>query len=152
MTVSPLDSELYGGLLSDGEVAALFSDAAQLSAMLRVEAALARVQGRLGVIPKEAAERISEVAESFAPEPASLAAATAEAGIPVPALVAALRDAIGDPAANHVHWGATSQDIIDTGLVLRLRTALEILEQRLAALTESLAVLSLSTSPVSMMS
>ena len=140
MTVSPLDSELYGGLLSDG-VAALFSDAAQLSAMLRVEAALARVQGRLGVIPKEAAERISEVAESFAPEPASLAAATTEAGIPVPALVAALRDAIGDPAANHVHWGATSQDIIDTGLVLRLRTALEILEQRLAALTESLAVL-----------
>lgn len=141
MTVSPLDSELYGGLLSDGEVAALFSDAAQLNAMLRVEAALARVQGRLGVIPKAAAARISKVAESFAPEPASLAAATAEAGIPIPALVAALREAIGDPAANHLHWGATSQDIIDTALVLRLRTALEILEQRLIALSQSLAAL-----------
>ncbi len=141
MSVTPLDSALYGELLSDAEVASQLDDAAQLCAMLRVEAALARVQGRLGVIPSAAAERISEVAESFAPEPASLAAATAEAGIPVPALVAALCDAIGDPAANHVHWGATSQDIIDTGLVLRLRTALEILEQRLAALTESLAAL-----------
>ena len=141
MTVSPLDSELFGGLLSDGEVAALFSDAAQLSAMLRVEAALARVQGRLGVIPSAAAERISEVAESFVPDPASLAAATAEAGIPVPALVAALREAIGDPAAHHVHWGATSQDIIDTGLVLRLRTALEGLEQRLTTLAQALAAL-----------
>ncbi len=141
MSVTPFDSALYGGLLSDPEVAAELDDAAQLRTMLRVEAALARVQGRLDVIPEAAADRISGVAESFVPDPASLAAATAEAGIPIPALVAALRDAIGGPAAHHVHWGATSQDIIDTALVLRLRSVLDILERRLIALSQSLAVL-----------
>ena len=139
MTVTPFDSALQGALLSDAEVAARLDDAAQLRSMLRFEAALARVQGRLGVIPKAAASRISEVAESFAPDPASLAEATARDGIPVPALIAALRAAVGGLAADHLHWGATSQDVIDTALVLRLAPVLEILDRRLANLARSLA-------------
>ncbi|MDJ0944802.1 MAG: 3-carboxy-cis,cis-muconate cycloisomerase [Kiloniellales bacterium] len=141
MSVTPLDSALYGALLSDAEVAARLDDAAQLRSMLEFEAALARVQGRLGVIPADAAARISKVAESFAPHPADLAEATARDGIPVPALVAALRAAVGAPAAQHLHWGATSQDVIDTALVLRLKPVLEILDQRLANLTQTLAAL-----------
>ncbi len=139
MTVTPFDSALHGALLSDAEVAARLDDAAQLRTMLQFEAALARVQGRLGVIPAEAAARISEVAESFAPDPAGLAEATARDGIPVPALVAALRAAVGGPAADHLHWGATSQDVIDTALVLRLKPLLEAFDKRLAALAQSLA-------------
>ena len=141
MTVSLFDSELYGGLFSDREIVALLDDRARLRAMLDVEAALARVQGRLGVIPPEAAARIAEVAELLDLNPAALAAGTASAGIPIPALVAALREAVGAEAGPYVHWGATSQDIMDTGLVLRLRDLLDRLDRRLAGVIQSLAAL-----------
>lgn len=142
MTVSPLDSALYAGLFADSEVAAPFSDEAELRALLRVEAALARVQGRLGIIPAQAAEKIAKTAEAFAPEPKSLAEGIAADGIPIPALVAALRESVGEgEAASYVHWGATSQDIIDTALVLRLQTALGLLEARLADVAAALAAL-----------
>ena len=142
MSVSPFDSALHGGLFADPELATLFSDAAELRALLEVEAALARVEGRLGIIPAEAAEKISAAAARFAPEPGALAAGTANAGIPIPALVAALRAAVGDDeAAGFVHWGATSQDIIDSGLVLRLREAIVLLEARLERLAQGLAAL-----------
>ncbi|MEE9210986.1 MAG: 3-carboxy-cis,cis-muconate cycloisomerase, partial [Kiloniellales bacterium] len=141
MTVSLFDSELYGGLFSDREIAALLDDRARLRAMLDVEAALARVQGRLGVIPPAAATRIAEVAESLEIDPAALAPGTAGAGVPVPALVAAPREAVGAEAGPYVHWGATSQDIMDTGLVLRLRDLLDRLDRRLAGLIQSLAAL-----------
>ena len=76
MTVSLFDSELYGDLFSDREIVALLDDRARLRAMLEVEAALARVQGRLGVIPAAAATRIAEVAESLELDPAALAPGT----------------------------------------------------------------------------
>jgi 3-carboxy-cis,cis-muconate cycloisomerase len=141
MTVSLFDSELYGGLFSDREIAGLLDDRARLRAMVAVEGALARVQGRLGVIPPAAAARIAVVAETLELDPAALAAGTASAGVPIPALVAALRRAAGAEAGPYVHWGATSQDIMDTGLVLRLRELLELLDGRLAGIVENLAAL-----------
>ncbi len=141
MTVSLFDSELYGDLFSDREIVALLDDRARLRAMLEVEAALARVQGRLGVIPAAAATRIAEVAESLELDPAALASRTASAGVPVPALVASLRAAVGAEAGAYVHWGATSQDIMDSGLVLRLRAVLDALDGRLAGAIETLAAL-----------
>ena len=142
MTVSLFDSELYSGLFSDREIVALLDDRARLRAMLEVEAALARVQGRLGVIPAAAAARIAEVAAGpLELDPADLAPGTASTGIPVPALVAALRAAVGAEAGAYVHWGATSQDIMDSGLVLRLRSVLDALDGRLAGAIEKLAAL-----------
>jgi 3-carboxy-cis,cis-muconate cycloisomerase len=141
MSVTPFDSTLFGPLLSDVELAALLDDRAQLRAMLTFEAALARAEGRCGVIPEEAAERIAEVADRLEVDPASLAEGTARDGIPVPALVAALRKAVGGDAANFVHWGATTQDVMDTGLVLRLEQILDLLETRLDVLGEALAAL-----------
>jgi 3-carboxy-cis,cis-muconate cycloisomerase len=141
MTVSPLDSALYGALLSDAETAVLFDARAEIRAMLAVEAALARAEAKLGVIPAEAGERIARTAERLEIEPATLAAGTASAGVPVPALVEALRRAVGGEAAAYLHWGATSQDIVDSALLLRLRSAMEIYERRLAALIEQLAAL-----------
>jgi 3-carboxy-cis,cis-muconate cycloisomerase len=89
------------------------------------------------------ASAIVATAGALDPDPAALAAKTAEDGVPVPALVAALRQAVaasaGEEAAQAVHWGATSQDILDTGLVLRLRRVIAILETRLAALIQALA-------------
>ena len=135
----PSNSILFGGLLSDGEIAPLFDDAEQLRRMLRVEAALARVEGRLGVIPAGAAETIAHAAERLRPDPAKLATATASDGVPVPALVAALREAVPAEARGFVHWGATSQDIVDTALVLAIKEALLVLEGRLRSLSDALA-------------
>ena len=141
MTVSPFDSAIHGALFADPETAAGFSDAAQVRAMLEVEAALARVQGRLGVIPADAARRIAAAAAELSFDPAALGPGTASAGVPVPALVAALRDGLDCEAAHYLHWGATSQDIVDSGLVLRLRGVLDHLEARLTALIDQLAAL-----------
>jgi 3-carboxy-cis,cis-muconate cycloisomerase len=125
--------------LSDDELAAHFSDAAEVRAMLCVEAALATAEARVGVIPTPAAERIARAAVEARITPESLGEGTAGAGVPVPALVAALRAALDDEAAPYVHWGATSQDIVDSGLVLRLRSAVVILEARMTALIARLA-------------
>ncbi|GAB4394078.1 MAG: 3-carboxy-cis,cis-muconate cycloisomerase [Kiloniellaceae bacterium] len=145
MSLLPFDSPLLGPLLSDPETAALLDDRAQVKAMLAFEAALARAEGRSGVIPEGAAAEIAEVAGVVEIAPESLAEGTAQDGIPVPALVAALRRAVaeaaGGEAAAYVHWGATTQDVMDTGLVLRLRGILDIFQRRLAALGDRLAAL-----------
>jgi len=141
MSLTPFDSAFLGPLLSDAEVAALLDDAAQIGAMLRFEAALARAEGRCGVIPEDAAARIAAVAEALDLDPAALAEGTARDGIPVPALVAALRQVIGGDAAAYVHWGATTQDVMDSGLVLRLRAILDIFDKRLAGIGAQLATL-----------
>jgi 3-carboxy-cis,cis-muconate cycloisomerase len=108
--------------------------------MIRVEAALAGVQGELGVIPRASAEQISRHLAQLQIDPASLAAGTGIDGIPVPALVSALRAAMAAPDhSRYLHWGATSQDIMDTGLVLRLRTVCGIVDARLRLLLSALA-------------
>lgn len=129
---------LTDGLFGDAELGAVLDARAQLAAMLQAEAALARAQGALGVIPKGAAAAISDCAEALIVEPGSLIQATATAGIAAQALVGALKSACGDHAP-WAHFGATSQDIQDTGLVLQLRTALAIIEARLTALDATLA-------------
>jgi 3-carboxy-cis,cis-muconate cycloisomerase len=134
-----LGTGIFGALLTDAEAATILGDAAQALAMVRVERALAEVEGRLGVIDPAAAAAITAGLATFEPDLAALARGTAEAGVPVPALVTELRCAVGGEAAGFVHWGATSQDIVDTALVLQLREALSLLETRLARLIDALA-------------
>ncbi|MEL6889300.1 MAG: lyase family protein [Pseudomonadota bacterium] len=132
MAASVFASALYGGLFPTGDVGRLWSDAAEVRAMLLVEGALARAQGGLGVIPEISSAFIHRAAMEVQIDPAALATATGRNGVAVPALVAAFRKAMEAPEhANYVHWGATSQDIIDTGLMLRLRQTLAVLEARL---------------------
>lgn len=140
MPASPLDSAIYRDLFGDAEVARLFSDTAEIRAMLLVEGALAEVQGELGLIPETAAKAIHRAAMELQIDPGALAAETGRNAVPVPALVAAFRTEMKAPEhAQYVHWGATSQDIMDTGLVLRLRKVLEIGEARLDATLTGLA-------------
>lgn len=131
---SPLHGELYG----DPEIAGHFTAEAEIAAILRFEGALALAEARLGIIPEKAGPAIDGALLDVAIAPESLAAATARAGVPVPALVSALRERIGPPFGDFVHWGATSQDAVDTGLVLRLRPVLDILDGRLCKLTDIL--------------
>lgn len=140
MTASPFDSPLYGRLFDTGECGRLFSDTAVVRAMLLVEGALAKVQGRMGLIPDLSAAAIHRASLEIQIDPGALAEATGSNGVPVPGLVAAFREEMKAPEhAQYVHWGATSQDIIDTGLMLRLRQALALAETDLRALLATLA-------------
>ena len=140
VATSPFDSDIYRDLLRDAEVGELFTDAAVVRAMMRVEGALAKVQGGLGLIPAASAAAVDRAMRALQVDPSSLAAGTRAAGIPAPALVDALRAALQAPEhARYLHWGATSQDIMDTGLVLRLRGVCDIVEDRLTQLLRALA-------------
>lgn len=139
MAVTPFDSRILGPLFADPEIAALFTDEAELAALIDVERALARVEGRQGVIPADAAAEIDRRLDGAEVDPASLASGTRSAGVPLPGLVKDLKAIVGGEAAQFVHWGATSQDIVDTALVVRLGTALDLLEARLDTLIACLA-------------
>ena len=132
MTISAFDHPLLGALLGDEEVAASFSLDADLAAMLAFEAALAEAQASLGLVPTEAARHIAEVCASFSPDRAGLAAGVARDGVVAPALVAQLRAAVGEPHGKHLHRGATSQDVIDTSLTIRLKSICALFDRRLA--------------------
>lgn len=139
MSVSPFDSVLLAGLLGDAEIGPFFSDEAAIAAMIRVECALARAGARAGILPREAAGAIEAGLAGWAPAPADLAAGTARAGVPVPPLLAAARARLSPEAAHWLHWGATSQDIVDTALALRLAPVLDILASRLDRLEGALS-------------
>lgn len=128
------DHPFLSGLFGDREAATLFEASADIRAMLRFEAALAVAQAKLGLIPAVAASHIAAVAETFAPDIGALAAGTARDGVVIPELVRQLREAVGNEHAREVHLGATSQDVIDTSLVLRLKEFCRLLDTRLAGL------------------
>ena len=132
MPATPLDSALYRELLGDRQVAQLFTDSAEIRAMLLVEGALAKAQGAAGLIPEVSAHAIHRASLEAEIDPVELAAATGTNAVPIPALVSAFRDAMDAPEhAQYIHWGATSQDIMDTAMTLRLRQALAIFEDRI---------------------
>jgi 3-carboxy-cis,cis-muconate cycloisomerase len=141
MAVTPLDSTLFGPLLSDPELAEIFSDRRLVAEMIAVERALARAEGKVGAISAAAAAAIDAALAEAAVDPSTLGAGTAADGVPVPALVKALRAEVDGAAADWVHWGATSQDILDTASVRQLAAALVVLAPRLDAAIAMLASL-----------
>jgi 3-carboxy-cis,cis-muconate cycloisomerase len=112
---------------------------ALLQRMLDTEAALARAQARLGIIPAEAAQAITEAADASRLDLPALAAATRTTGYPVVGLVKQLSALAGPEPGRWTHWGATTQDILDTGLVLQCRDALALVAQDLDATIAALA-------------
>jgi len=114
---------LLGGVLARGDVAACLDDVAWLRALLDVEAALARAQAAVGLLTPEAAEAITGACERDEYDLESLGDAAASAGNPVVPLVAEIRSRAG-AAAGSVHRGATSQDVLDTAVMLLARDAL----------------------------
>ncbi len=135
----PAPGYLTQPIFGDQGIAACFRDAAMTAAMLRVEAALATAQAQVGVIPQAAAKEIAARATTLdVPSPA-LAQGVAKSGVPVPALVAHLKQALSAQSADWVHFGATSQDIVDTASTLCFGAALDQIAPALAALIDSLA-------------
>lgn len=141
MSFSPLDSRLYGPLFATPALSELLSDQAQVRRMVQVEVALARVQADLGLIPQEAATEIGQAGGQFEPDWGHLRAGLANDGVPVVALLEQLRRNLGAAGQTYLHWGATTQDIVDTALILVLREALEDIEADLKRLIAALAAL-----------
>jgi len=141
LSVSPFDHPLLSGLLGDAEVAACFSLEAELAEMLAFERALARAEAEEGLIPTQAADAIEGSLAAFAPDMAGLRGGAARDGVIVPELVRQMRAAVGEPHGRHLHFGATSQDVVDTGLALRLQRATGILSARLGHVIAALGAL-----------
>jgi 3-carboxy-cis,cis-muconate cycloisomerase len=139
MAVSPIDSSVYGGLFTTPAMRAVFSDEARLQRMLDVEAALARAQAKLGLIPVEAAQEITAKADVARFDLAAIGRGTELVGYPVVPLIKALGQACAGDAGRWVHWGATTQDVIDTALVLQLRDGLGLIRQDLEGIEAALS-------------
>jgi 3-carboxy-cis,cis-muconate cycloisomerase len=151
MSVSVFDHPWLSSLLGDEEIAHYFTVDAELRAMLEFEVALAMAEAELGIIPMEAAQAIAATALTFAPDIPALAAATLRDGAVVPEWVAQFRRAVGSPHGSHVHFAATSQDVIDSSLISRLKPVLDILAARLGELDMHLADLARDHGALSLM-
>jgi 3-carboxy-cis,cis-muconate cycloisomerase len=138
MTFSPLDSELYGPLFVTQAMRACFSDTSWIGSMLAVEAALARSQGWIGLAP----EALAPAIEAIRPDDIDIAALgvrAGTAGVPTIPFVQAVQKRLPADLERSFHKGATTQDIIDTALVLRLRDALELIAFDLSAIIAGLS-------------
>ena len=127
------DADLFDGVLARGSVARAVDGRAWLRAMLEAEAALAGAGADIGLVPANAAERIATICGSIELNVSVLSAAAAAAGNPVVPLVRELERAAGPEAGQYVHRGATSQDVMDTAMVLVARGALDLLLADLAS-------------------
>src|SRR5207237_2194686 len=141
MSASGNDSLVFRDIFGTEPMRRIFSDEARVQYYLDIEAALARVQARLGIIPPQAAEEIVRHCRADQFDFAALKAGTERIGYPVlpvvQQLVALCRDGLGE----WCHWGATTQDITDTATVLQIRAALLLVEQDLREIAGSLAAL-----------
>ncbi|RBY90395.1 3-carboxy-cis,cis-muconate cycloisomerase [Blastococcus sp. TBT05-19] len=133
-------SGLFGGTFARGGAATAVSDAAWFAALLDVEAALARAAAATGLVPTTAADAVTRAcAEPAGLDLATVVAKAADAGNPVPPLVRVLQTAVGERDAVAVHVGATSQDVVDTALVLLARRAISAIDRDLALAAEAAA-------------
>jgi 3-carboxy-cis,cis-muconate cycloisomerase len=138
MPTNPADGPILGALYGSDAMRAVFNEATYFQRMLDVEAALAHAQARLGMIPADAATAITAAARFENLDPAELAASARNVGYPVVGLVAGLSRAAG-AAGGWTHWGATTQDIMDTATVLQARDGLVLIRAELLAIVAALA-------------
>ena len=133
-------SALFDGTFARGGAAGAVSDAAWFRALLDAEAALARAAARVGLVPTTAADAVTAACgDPGRLDLATVVAKAADAGNPVPPLVRVLQDAVGERDAVAVHVGATSQDVLDTALVLLARNAIAAIDADLVAAADAAA-------------
>lgn len=138
MSSTVFDSALFRDMFGTAEMRGVFSDKALIERYIEVEVALARAEARCGVIPSEAAEQIAALSKYEALDLALMQHETEIVGYPILPLVEQLSKICGE-AGRYVHWGATTQDIMDTAVVLQVRAALAIVERDIQAVRGLLA-------------
>jgi len=134
-----IDSSIFGDIFSTAAMRAVWSDENRTQKYLDIEAALARVQGRLGIIPQEAADEIVKHCTIAEIDMRKLKSQTERIGYPVLGVVSQLNALCRDKLGEYCHWGATTQDITDTATVLQIREALELIDDDLTAISAALA-------------
>ncbi|WP_426957111.1 3-carboxy-cis,cis-muconate cycloisomerase [Muricoccus radiodurans] len=137
--VNPADGAVWGVLYGTDAMRGAVGEMALLQRMLDVEAALARAEAGLGIVPQAAADAITAAARAEQLDLAALAKATRNTGYPVVGLVKQLGALAGEEAARWTHWGATTQDILDTALVLALRDGFQLIRDDLEDTIDALA-------------
>jgi 3-carboxy-cis,cis-muconate cycloisomerase len=143
MSIGVLSSTLFGEMFGTAAMRTAFGELGFLARCAEVEAALARAQSRLGIVPAEAAAAISDATAAVVTHPGSLDLArlkreTETVGYPILPLVRQLAERAGE-AGRWLHWGATTQDIMDSAAVLQIRDGLGLIEADLTALRGHLA-------------
>ena len=139
MPATALDSAIFRDIFGNEAMGRVFSDGSRIQKYLDIEAALARVQARLGVIPREAAEEICRHCTIDQFDFEKLKAQTERIGYPVLPVVQQLVGLCKDGLGEWCHWGATTQDITDTATILQIRDGLALVEQEIGAISDALA-------------
>src|SRR5438309_215319 len=134
-----IDSVIFGDIFSAEPMRQVWSDENRTQKYLDIEAALARVQGGLGIIPKEAADEIVKHCTIDRIDMAKLKQQTERIGYPVLGVVSQINALCRDKLGEYCHWGATTQDITDTATVLQIREALALIDADLAAISKTMA-------------
>ena len=140
MPSTVFDSDIFRDAFGSAAMREIFCDKATIARYVEVEVALAAAEASVGVIPKDAAAAIERLARAEAIDVTKLKAETDLVGYPIVGVVHQLARQCGE-AGRYIHWGATTQDIMDTATVLQIRDALTLVEADLAALDTALAAL-----------
>jgi 3-carboxy-cis,cis-muconate cycloisomerase len=141
MSATVIDSTIYRNIFSTEPMRGVFSDENRIQKYLDFEAALARAQARLGIIPPNAADEIVRHCRVAEMDFAKLEAETARIGYPVLPVVEQIVAHCRDGHGEWCHWGATTQDVTDTATVLQIREALALIEAEIEAICAALAAL-----------
>ncbi|MDP3797043.1 MAG: adenylosuccinate lyase family protein [Polaromonas sp.] len=139
MSATIIDSRIFGDMFSDAKMRQVWSDENRTAKYLDIERALAKVQGELGIIPREAADEIVKHCELSQIDWAQLKAKTEQIGYPIIAVVNQINANCKDKLGEYCHWGATTQDITDTAAVLQIREGLALVEEDLKDISAALA-------------
>ena len=139
MGATVIDSRIFGNIFSSDAMRHVWSDENRTAKYVEIERALAIVQGRLGIIPREAADEIVRNCDIGKIDMEKLRAQTERIGYPILGVVSQLNALCRDKLGEYCHWGATTQDITDTATVMQIREGLAIVDAELAAISAALA-------------
>ncbi|WP_033289254.1 class-II fumarase/aspartase family protein [Amycolatopsis jejuensis] len=140
MSSTVFDSFLFRDLFGTHEMRAVFSDESYVDTVVRVEVALARAEARTGVIPREAADAIARTGDPARLDRERLRRDTGNVGYPILPIITQLAEHCGD-AGGYLHWGATTQDIMDTATMLQVAEGLTLIDAALDRLRDHLRTL-----------
>ncbi|MBO8167878.1 MAG: adenylosuccinate lyase [Thermoanaerobacteraceae bacterium] len=143
MAAHMIDSYLFKEQFGTDEMRGIFDDQNLIQKWLDVEVALAQAEAKLGIISRAAAEEIARKGKVDNLDLAEMKRQLQLTGHPIVPLIRVFRDACKDGAGEFIHWGATTQDIMDTANILQLRDAYELLEKQLAGVNQAARALAL---------
>lgn len=134
MAVSVIDSRIFQNTFGTPAIREIFSDEAYARALIEVEAALARAEAKVGVIPADAGAAISESLAKAPIDYGRLQRETDIVGYPVLPLIRQLTEYVPSDLSGYIHWGATTQDIMDNAMMLQIRSGIRHIKNELIKL------------------